>query len=336
MNFSGRYANSRLRLIFLTVVLAGAFWTLRPTLGQPAPAPAIPAPAGGAAAPTTPTPAIPAPAIPTPADNSAPAPATPTPVASTPDAGASSNSSTPTTSVNVDLLSIIMSNRDPVFYTIVLLSVIGVALIVQAIIKTRANVLMPTVATDHMRDLITRRRFQELLEFAGSDPSFVARSLAPALRRAPDFDRMKEAMETAIGEQTAEQFRKIEYLNIIGNLGPLLGLLGTVLGMINAFAVVQSKAGQASVTDLAGGISKALCHTFLGLTLAIPCLAAFGVLRTMVDRLTIAGSLVAEDLLLMLKPAADATPRPAQNRPTPAPAPTAVTNSPALTPPPAS
>ena len=51
---------------------------------------------------------------------------------------------------------------------------------------------------------------------------------------------MKEAMETAIGEQTAEQFRKIEYLNIIGNLGPLLGLLGTVLGMIEAFAAMNA------------------------------------------------------------------------------------------------
>ena len=58
----------------------------------------------------------------------------------------------------------------------------------------------------------------------------------PALKRAPSFTAMKEAMETAIGEQTAEQFRKIEYLNIIGNLGPLLGLLGTVLGMIDAFS----------------------------------------------------------------------------------------------------
>jgi len=332
MQFSVRYANSRLRILFLVVLLVAAFMAMRPTLGQPAPAP--PAPAGGAAvlpAPVTPAPMTPVPATPAPTDTPA---AAPTPDATPTAATATESGSTSSGSGQVDLFSIIIGNRDPVFYTIVVLSVVGVALIIQAFIKTRATVLMPPIATDHMRDLITRRRFQELLEFTNSDPSFVARSLAPALRRAPDFERMKEAMETAIGEQTAEQFRRIEYLNIIGNLGPLLGLLGTVLGMINAFAVVQNKAGQASVPDLAGGISKALCHTFLGLTLAIPCLAAFGVLRTMVDRLTIAGSLVAEDLLLMLKPAADATPRPAGNRPTPAPAPTAAPNSPAITPPP--
>src|ERR1700749_2277344 len=101
---------------------------------------------------------------------------------------------------------------------------------------------------------------------------------------------MKEAMETAIGEQTAEQFRSIEYLNIIGNLGPLLGLLGTVLGMIEAFYAVQQASGQANVGQLSGGISTALTHTFLGLMLAVPCLAAFGILRTIIDRLTVRGA----------------------------------------------
>ena len=54
---------------------------------------------------------------------------------------------------------------------------------------------------------------------------------------------------------------------------------------------------------LSQGISTALTHTFLGLFLAVPCLAAFGVLRTIVDRLTVRGALVAEELLLMIKPA---------------------------------
>jgi biopolymer transport protein ExbB len=322
MHVSARYANSRLRILVLTGLLVAAFLTLRSSLGQPAPA--APAPAGGA--PAGAAPVLPAPSTPAPVETPAPAlPAPAFPSVATP-APAADSTSNP--AVHVNLFSIITSNTDPVFYTIVVLSVIGVALIIQAFIKTRASVLMPKVATDHMRDLITRRRFQELLEYTTAEPSFVARSLAPALRRAPDFDRMKEAMETALGEQTAEQFRRIEYLNIIGNLGPLLGLLGTVLGMIDAFAVVQNQKGQANVPDLAGGISKALCHTFLGLMLAIPCLAAFGVLRTLVDRLTISGSLLAEELLLMLKPAADATPRPGINRPAPAPAPAAAPANP--------
>jgi biopolymer transport protein ExbB len=113
---------------------------------------------------------------------------------------------------------------------------------------------------------------------------------------------MREAMETTVSEQTAESFRRIEYLNIIGNLGPLLGLLGTVLGMIEAFQAMNAAGGQANPAQLAGGISKALAHTMLGLLLAVPCLAAFGVLRTMVDRLTNQAAMTAEELLLMLRP----------------------------------
>ncbi len=170
------------------------------------------------------------------------------------------------------------------------MSVVAVTLIIQGFIKNRASVFMPEATTEHIREMIGQKKFKELIEFTETDPSFVSQALNPALKRAPSFSSMKEAMETAIGEQTAEQFRRIEYLNIIGNLGPLLGLLGTVLGMIEAFtAMGDAGAGSASPATLAGGISKALCHTFLGLMLAVPCLAAFGILRTIVDRLTVEG-----------------------------------------------
>jgi biopolymer transport protein ExbB len=201
------------------------------------------------------------------------------------------------------LITIILSHVDFVFVVIMLLSIIGLTLIFQGFIKNRASVFMPETSTATIREMISQKKFKELIEFTENDPSFVSRALNPALKRAPSFSSMKEAMETAIGEQTAEQFRRIEYLNIIGNLGPLLGLLGTVLGMIEAFSAMQAAEGGASPADLAGGISRALAHTFLGLFLAVPCLACFGVLRTIVDRLTVRGALVAEELLLMVKPA---------------------------------
>lgn len=201
------------------------------------------------------------------------------------------------------LFSLIMNNLDGVFVVIGVLSVVGVGLIIQGFIRARRTVLMPDATVNHMRELISQRQFKELMDFTETDPSFVARALNPALKRAPSFSSMKEAMETAVGEQTANEFRKIEFLNIIGNLGPLLGLLGTTLGMIDAFGAVQAAGGSANVGELSGGISKALAHTFLGLVLAVPCLAAFGVLRTLVDRLTVQAALVAEELLLMIKPA---------------------------------
>jgi biopolymer transport protein ExbB len=238
-------------------------------------------------------------------------------------------------------ITLVLENwKDPVFWVIMILSVIGLTLIIQGFIKNRAEVLMPEETTNQIREMISQKKLKELLEFTETDDNFISKALNPALKRAPSFSSMKEAMETAIGEQTADAFRKIEYLNIIGNLGPLLGLMGTVLGMIDAFSAMQAAHGDTNPAQLAGGISRALTHTFLGLFLALPCLAAFGILRTMVDRLTVRGALIAEELLLMIKPAeaakpaagavagavrTAATPQPAVRKapavPTPAPAP---------------
>lgn len=204
---------------------------------------------------------------------------------------------------STSIFSLVLANTDPIFYTIIGLSIWGLTLIIQGFLVNRPSVIMPARTVETIREMIAQRRFKELIDFTETDPSFISRALNPALKRAPSFASMKEAMETAIGEQTADQFRKIEYLNIIGNLGPLLGLLGTVIGMIDAFLALNASGGNASPANLAFGISKALVHTMLGLLLAVPCLAAFGFLRTMVDKYTVRASLIAEELLLMIRPA---------------------------------
>jgi biopolymer transport protein ExbB len=225
------------------------------------------------------------------------------------------------------IFSLMLANMDPVFFTIMGLSIWGLTLIIQGFLVNRPSVIMPPRTIETIREMIAQRRFKELIDFTETDPSFVSRALNPALKRAPIFSSMKEAMETAVGEQTADQFRKIEYLNIIGNLGPLLGLLGTVIGMIDAFLALNAAGGNASPATLSLGISKALVHTMLGLMLAVPCLAAFGFLRTLVDKYTVRASLIAEELLLMIKPneqrppAAGAVRPGAVPQPAPAPSP---------------
>lgn len=234
---------------------------------------------------------------------------------------------------------IVMDNIDFVFIIILICSIAGVALIIQGFITVRGGVMMPEESTSRIRELIGQKQFKELIDFTEVDPGFISRAMNAALKRAPSFPAMKEAMETSVGEQTAEQFRKIEYLNILGNLGPLLGLLGTVIGMIDAFQAMSEGHGVAKPAVLASGISKALCHTMLGLLLALPCLAAFGILRTMVDRLTVHGAMIAEELLLMVKPAeakpaAAAAIRPGV-MPQPAPAATGSVRKPPIPAPPA-
>ena len=200
------------------------------------------------------------------------------------------------------LLETTFINLDPISLLIVLLSVVAVTLIIQAAIRVRKAVLVPETSDEAIRNMIEQRRYKELLEFTENDPSFVSRCLNPALRRAPNFAQMREALESGVAEETAEEFRRLEYINILANIGPLLGLMGTVWGIMAAFVSLSGSGGQANPAELASGISVALGTTLLGLILAVPCVVAYGIFRTRVDRITNEGALAAEDFLLMMKP----------------------------------
>ena len=132
--------------------------------------------------------------------------------------------------------------------------------------------------------MIKAGRFGELRGWVDRDNSFPSLVLRAAFEQSANRESMREAAELAASEQVAGWFRKIEPLNVIGNLGPLVGLAGTVWGMILAFTTLGQAGGQAGPADLSLGISKALFHTLLGLCLAIPCLVVFGFYRSIIDR----------------------------------------------------
>jgi len=200
------------------------------------------------------------------------------------------------------VVNLVLGNIDFIFVVIGILSVLSLGFIIQGFVRTRPSVIMPEESTNQIREMIGNRQFQELIEFTENDTGFISKVVNPALKRAPNYSHMKEAMEIAIAEQSADSFRKLEILNIIGNLGPLLGLMGTVLGMMIAFDDMNRAKGNADPALLAGGISKALAHTFLGLFLAIPSLAAYGILRSITDKLITRASIISEELLQMMRP----------------------------------
>jgi biopolymer transport protein ExbB len=96
--------------------------------------------------------------------------------------------------------------------------------------------------------------------------------------------------------------RPLEYLNVLGNIAPMLGLFGTVYGMIVAFQTLVEEGGSADPGKLAAGISTALVTTFWGLIVAMPALAAYALIRNKIDALTSEGILIAEELINTFKP----------------------------------
>ena len=172
-------------------------------------------------------------------------------------------------------------------FTILLLlgSVIGLAWVFRAMLEVREGAIVPPRSVKVMDEMAGAGRWEELRGFVASDNSMPAVIVRAAMtRRDMGKDAMRELAELTASEETGRWFRRIEMLSVIGNLGPLVGLAGTVWGMILAFTTLGEAGGNAGPTDLSLGISKALFHTLLGLCLAIPWLLGYGIYRSVIDR----------------------------------------------------
>jgi len=182
-------------------------------------------------------------------------------------------------------------------------SIAGIALIIEHALTIRRDIMLPELTVAQVKTMFDERRFREALEFCQNDPSYVASVVhAGLIEAANGYGAMEKAMGDASEERSARLFRKIEYLNLLGNIMPMLGLFGTVYGMMEAFSTIASKGGAANPADLAHGIMVALFSTFLGLFAAIPALTGYAIFKNRIDQLSIEATLVAEELLANFKP----------------------------------
>lgn len=177
---------------------------------------------------------------------------------------------------------------------IALMSVVMIALVFEHLITIRRGALMPPGLAEQVHQLIGQKQFKQAEELCRRNPSLLGEILQAGLAEAGlDYSDMEKAMEDSAVEQSARLQRKIEYLSVIGSVAPMLGLLGTVWGMILAFLEFESKANP-QVSELAPGIYKALVTTLMGLGVAVPAVTAFAVFRNRVDGLVAEASLLAE------------------------------------------
>ncbi|MFO0840229.1 MAG: MotA/TolQ/ExbB proton channel family protein [Phycisphaerae bacterium] len=209
---------------------------------------------------------------------------------------------------SASLLSIVWQGIEWPAYFIVIGSVVVIALIAEHFITIRGAAIAPAEQFNRAKLLIEARSFRECFDTMRGSSTFFARLMAAALGHARHgFDAMHEAAIEKSGELSGKMFRKVEYLSMIGNLGPLMGLLGTVYGMIVAFSEISGGGGAADPSRLTRGISLALVNTMLGLMLAVVGLGFFSVCRNRVDSLTTAATVQVLDLLEYFRPAAAKT-----------------------------
>lgn len=188
-------------------------------------------------------------------------------------------------------------------YIIWAISIVTVALIVKYAIAIRRSNILPEDVRDQIKEMFDNKQYREVIEVTEEEPSFLSYIVHAALSDASHgYGAMERSMEEASEEQTTKMLRGIEWLNLIGNVGPMLGLLGTVWGMINVFFQIVEKGGMPNPDELAGGIGVALVTTMLGLAVAIPALSAYSILRNRIDALTSEAVMASQELISTFRP----------------------------------
>jgi biopolymer transport protein ExbB len=202
-------------------------------------------------------------------------------------------------------LSIVFSGGLPGFLIMMLLfalSLTAMYLICEHLLTIRQNQLMPFGLDDEVSGLLRTGKLKAAQEKCREHPSFLSFVMLHGISEAEDgWSAVEKALEDASAEQAARLFRKIEFLSVIGNLAPMIGLLGTVTGMIIAFQQVAGSQGAAGAAELAEGIYQALVTTVGGLIVAIPSLAAFAFFRNRVDQFVAEASYLAHHACKPLK-----------------------------------
>jgi biopolymer transport protein ExbB len=166
------------------------------------------------------------------------------------------------------------------------LSITAAYLVFDQVVTLRRNEVLPAGLAEAVRQALLTGRVAEADAACRRSPSVLGFVLHSGLGELEfGWSQVEKGMEEALAEQAARLMRRIEYLSVIGNIAPMVGLLGTVTGMIFAFQQVAGSQGAAGAGDLAEGIYQALVTTVGGLVIAIPSLGAYAIFRNRVDGL---------------------------------------------------
>lgn len=190
-----------------------------------------------------------------------------------------------------DVYQFVFVKGGPVMYPIVLGSIVALALFLERVFSLRRERVAPSGFRDRLRSLVRERKFSEAEVLCQENASSLANVIASGLKHAGrPRERVKEAIEEVGRREVVYLEKHIDLLGTIAAMEPLLGLLGTVTGLIRAFQAVEQSVGKGGGVNpgvLAGGIWEALITTAAGLMIGIPAFLGYRYLLTRVDRLVV-------------------------------------------------
>ncbi len=197
-------------------------------------------------------------------------------------------------------------------FVLLFISIGMVALVVLLAMELRMGAAIPPGFVEDFTDTVNKRQFKQAYEMARDDGSFLARVLTTGMSRLQyGIEDARESAFAMVESIKAGKEQLIAYLATIGTLGPMLGLVGTVWGMIGAFRTLGAPGTTPDPAKLAENIAHALSVTLLGIGLSVPAIFCHAFFRNRLIRISMDTSNVADDLLTQMyhnskKPAAAA------------------------------
>lgn len=185
------------------------------------------------------------------------------------------------------LKNIIVDQGGVIGMLIIVLSVVMLALVIEHFVSIKREIIIPPDLLYELENLLEEENFEEAQELCSADQSPLGKVMHAALQRLPNgYDHMSASASDAANEQIMYLNQKIGWLSLIAAVAPMFGLLGTVLGMIQAFYQLAAST-TVQPAQLADSIGGALVTTLFGLIVAIPTMAFFTFFRNRVQKLSV-------------------------------------------------
>jgi len=178
--------------------------------------------------------------------------------------------------------------------------------------ELRMTIAIPPTFVEEFTDLVNKKQFKQAFDMAKDDSSFLGKVMSQGMSRLQyGIEDSRESAMNMVDSIKASKEQSITYLATIGTLGPMLGLVGTVFGMILSFMELGRPGTTPRPDKLADGISHALVVTLLGIGLSVPAIFFHAFFRNRLIRIAMDTSLISDDLLTQMyhsskKPAAAA------------------------------
>lgn len=184
------------------------------------------------------------------------------------------------------------------------LFILGLALyMIHTVVRANAfihpDVAAPPAQLTSIQELLGQGDHKGIISFVRKNDSFLCRVLALGLVELPNgLAHARDYMERHGEAESVEMENRISMLAVLGSLGPMIGLIGTLKGMIASFSVIAMSEAQLRTSAVAGGISEALLLTFEGVALSVPAIYFFAVFRNRVASISVGTMLQADTLLV--------------------------------------